>query len=223
MMKFPIIGIIGGMGPQAGLDLASKVIAETQAVTDQDHLPMALLSYGHLIGDRSSYVFGESIPNPGIAIASVARDLAKMDIKVAGIPCNSAHAPQIFNEMIRLLDGVNIRILHLIEETVKYLKKSLPDITQIGCISTLSVHRLGIYHSALENAGLTPVIPSNQVAEHLVHRAIFDPEFGIKAKSAPVTAQAKQMVLDAVYHCREEGAEAVIMGCTELPLAVPRA
>lgn len=223
LMKIPVIGIIGGMGPQAGLDLAAKVIAETQAVTDQDHLPMSLLSYGHLIGDRSAYVFGKPIENPGIAIASVARELSSLGVQVAGIPCNSAHAPQIFDELTRSLKGIPIRILHLIHETIQYIQDTLPGITRIGCLSTLSVHRLGLYRSALEDAGYTPVMPTDEVAEQVVHRAIFDPGFGIKAKSAPVTDQARKMILSAVDHCRSKGVEAVILGCTELPLAVSHA
>lgn len=215
-----MVGILGGMGPQAGLDLAAKVIAETQAATDQNHLPMALLSYSHLIGDRSAYVLGVSRENPGIAIASVASDLAKLGVRVAGIPCNSAHAPQIFDELLRSLTGVDIRILHLIHETILYIKESVPKVTKIGCLSTLSVHRTGLYHSHLHSAGLTPIIPSDEIAEHIVHRAIYDPEFGIKARSLPVTEQARQMVLSAVNHCKLKGAEAVILGCTELPLAV---
>ncbi len=222
-MEIPVIGIIGGMGPQAGLDLAAKVIAQTRAVTDQDHLPMALLSYGHLIGDRSSYVFGEPIPNPGIAIASVARELSNLGVQVAGIPCNSAHAPQIFDELTRVLKDTRIRILHLIQETIRHIQETLPDMTRIGCLSTLSVHRLGLYRSALEDAGYTPVMPTDEVAEQVVHRAIFDPGFGIKAQSAPVTDQAQAMILSAVDHCCSRGAEAVILGCTELPLAVSHA
>lgn len=219
-MNIPVIGIIGGMGPQAGLDLAAKVIAETQAVTDQDHLPMALLSYSHLIGDRSAYVFGEPIDNPAIAISSVARDLSDLGVQVAGIPCNSAHAPQIFDELTRSLEGTDIRILHLIQETILHVQETLPHFTRIGYLSTLSVHRLGLYQSVLEGANYTPVIPTDEVAEHVVHRAIFDPEYGIKSKSAPVTDKAQRMILSAVHHCYSRGAEAIILGCTELPLAV---
>ncbi len=217
-MNHPVIGIIGGMGPQAGLDLASKVIAQTQAVTDQDHIPMALLSYSHLIGDRSAYVLGEPIPNPGIAIAAVARELMRLGVQVAGIPCNSAHAPEIFDELTRLSKGV--RILHLIQETVRHIQETMPHITRIGCLSTISVHHLGLYRSALEQAGYTPIMPTDDVAEHVVHRAIFDQEYGIKAQSAQITDQAQEMVRSAVDHCHSKGAEAVILGCTELPLAV---
>lgn len=219
-MNIPIIGIIGGMGPQAGLDLAEKVIAETQAVSDQDHLPVALLSYSHLIGDRSAYVFGEPIPNPGIAIATVARKLSQLGVRTAGIPCNSAHAPEIWNELQKSLSDVKIHILHLIQETIRYIEELLPGITRIGCLSTLSVHRLGLYRAALENAGMSVVMPSDDLAEEVVHRAIFDPEFGIKAHSAPVTDQACELVHSAIDACYHKGAEAVILGCTELPLAV---
>ncbi len=222
-MSIPTIGIIGGMGPQAGLDLAAKVISETTANTDQEHLPMALLSFGHLIGDRSAYVFGDPIPNPAIAIASVARKLAQLGVEVAGIPCNSAHAPQIMNVTKEELKGVKIRILHLIQETIRYLKQSIPDITHVAPLSTLSVHRLGLYEFALQDANFSAVMPSEDVAENLVHRAIFDHDFGIKAHSSPVTSQAKTMILDAIDHCYRKGAQAVILGCTELPLAVSAA
>ena len=219
-MKFPIIGIIGGMGPQAGLDLAAKVIAETQAVTDQEHLPVALLSYSHRIADRSAYVLGEPVSNPAIAIAGVTRELARLGVRVAGIPCNSAHAPPIFDELECSLEGENIRILHLIHETIRYLRDSLPGVSKIGCISTLSVHRLRLYESALIKDGFTPIMPLDEVAENVVHRAIFDPEFGIKAHSSPTTPKAQEMLRSAVDHCRKRGAEAIILGCTELPLAV---
>jgi len=219
-MSIPPIGIIGGMGPQAGVDLAAKVIAETKALTDQEHLPMVLLSFGHLIGDRSAYVFGDPIPNPGVAIASAVDKLAQFGVQVAGIPCNSAHAPQIMNVMKENLQNGGIRILHLIEETIAYLRQSAPDVTHVGCLSTLSVHRLGLYKSALEDAHFSAVMPSDDVAENLVHRAIFDHDFGIKAHSSPVTEKAKLMILDAIDHCYKNGAQAVILGCTELPLAI---
>ncbi|MCY4170247.1 MAG: amino acid racemase [Bacteroidetes bacterium] len=219
-MSLAPIGIIGGMGPQAGLDLAQKVIAETKANNDQEHLPMVLLSYGHLIGDRSAFIFGDPIPNPGIAIASVAHQLEQFGVQVAGIPCNSAHAPQIRTIMQDHLKHVNIKILHLIQETIDYLRQFTPNITHVGCLSTLSVHRLELYKSALEEANYTVVMPSEDVAENLVHRAIFDHDFGIKAHSSPVTPKAKKMVLDAIDHCHQKGAQAIILGCTELPLAV---
>ena len=208
------------MGPYAGLDLVEKIFAETDASTDQDHLPVALLSYSHRIADRTAFVFGHTSDNPGHAIAEVACELASLGIQVAGMPCNSAHAPMIFEVVSRSLAGTNLRILHLIDETVRHVREFSPTAQHIGCLSTLSVHRLGLYRNAVEAAGLTPVMCDDHVAEHVVHRAIYDKDWGIKACSKPVTRQAQKLVLQGIHHVRERGAEAVILGCTELPLAV---
>ena len=64
-------------------------------------------------------------------------------------------------------------------------------------------------------------MPDDHIAEHAVHRAIYDPHFGIKAVSNPCTKEATELVLKGIKHVHERGAEAVILGCTELPLAVP--
>ena len=219
-MDYPTIGVLGGMGPYAGIDLVSKIFDETAASADNEHLPVALLSYGHRIADRSAFVFGQTEINPGYAIAEVAKDLAKLGARVGGIACNSAHAPAIFSVMKQELAGEDIHILHLIEETVRYIVEVFPAARRIGCLSTYSVHRFGLYRNAVEAAGLQAVMPTDEVAEHGVHRAIYDPVFGIKAVSNPCTDQAVAMVRDSVDHVQARGAEAVILGCTELPLAV---
>ena len=63
-----------------------------------------------------------------------------------------------------------------------------------------------------------------EIAERECDRElIFDPVFGIKAQANPVTPQARQNLLNAIGHLRDKGAEAVILGCTELPLAITSA
>lgn len=218
----PLIGILGGMGPYAGLDLVRKIFDETQAQTDQQHLPVALLSYPHRILDRSAYLFGEITENPADAIAEVARQLDGLGATVAGLPCNSAHAPAIFDVVKAHLraSGYRIRLLHMIDEAARYARETLPDIRRIGALSTLALYRLGLYPKAIEAAGFEAVVPDEAVQRDLVNRAIYDPVYGIKAQSNPVTETARRHVLDAIGQLREHGAEAVILGCTELPLAV---
>lgn len=217
-----VIGILGGMGPYAGLDLVQKVFDETTAGTDQEHLPVALLSYSHRIQDRSEYILGRASENPALAIADVARDLDRLGARVAGIPCNSAHAPPIFDVLCNDLrrSRHEIRILHMIRETVSYARRAKPNLRRIGPISTFAVHSLGLYRDAIEMEGMEAVLPDENVAKDLVNRAIFDPNFGIKSHSHPVTGTARNLVLKAIDHLRDRGAEAVILGCTELPLAV---
>ncbi len=221
MDKEPIIGVIGGMGPYAGLDLVRKIFDQTQAALDQEHLPVAMLSYAHCIQDRSAYLFGEAAENPAYAIAEVARRLDGLGATVAGIPCNSAHAPRIFDAVKAQLcaSGHRIRLLHMIEEAARYAREHVNGIRRIGALSTLATYRLGLYQPVIEAAGFETVMPDEDQAR-LVHRSIYDPAYGIKAQSNPVTETARGLLLDAIAHLRHKGAEAVMLGCTELPLAI---
>lgn len=223
MAKDKVIGIIGGMGPHASLDLANKIIELTPARTDHDHLPVALLNYPDRIVDRSTFLFGESDTNPAGAIADIARDLEQVGAVVAGMPCNTAHAPPIYDVVVEQLrdSGHGIRLIHMIEETACFLRDAHDDITCVGTLSTLAVYELGLYRRALQEAGLETVFPDEHIVHDVVNPTIFDPDFGLKAKSHPVTDRARQSLLDAIDHLRNKGADAVILGCTELPIAVP--
>lgn len=217
-----VIGIIGGMGPYAGLDLTRKIFDHTEAGTDQDHLPVALLTYPDRIIDRSKFLFGETDVNPALALADIARLLDQAGAVVGAMPCNTAHAPAIFDAMVASLEasGHRIQMINMIKETASYIRQHVPGVQRIGILSTLAVYRLGIYRDAVAAEGLTPVLPDEQVEIDLVNRSIFDPEFGIKARANPVTPRARQNLVDAIDHLAENGADAVILGCTELPLAI---
>lgn len=216
------IGIIGGMGPYAGLDLVRKIFDNTVAGKDQDHLPVTLVSYPHLIIDRSTYIFGQTKENPALALAEIARKLEGAGAVVAAMPCNTAHAPMIFDVIGEELrkSGHKIRMLSMIDEAARFVRDEMAGVQRVGVISTIATFKLGLYTRALEEAGIEPVLPDEDVEEHLVNRTIFDENFGIKAKANPVTHTARQNLLDAIAHLQAKGAEAVILGCTELPLAI---
>ena len=101
-----IIGVIGGMGPHAGLDLVHKIFDQTDACTDHAHVPVALLSFPEQIPDRGAFLFGRTDVNPADAIVDIVRRLETIGVLVAGIPCNTAHAPPIFDAVVTALrDG----------------------------------------------------------------------------------------------------------------------
>ena len=211
------------MGPYAGIDLVRKIFDETVAESDQEHLPVTLVSYAHRICDRSAFILGHQRTNPAAGIAASLAQLGQTGATVAGIPCNSAHAPCIFDEVVKALEerGLKLRLLHLIREALKLAREAVPGIRRIAPLSTFGLHTAGLYKRQIAGAGLTGVMPSEDVAEHVVHRAIFDPVFGIKAHSNPVTNTARSLVLEGVRHLKRRWAGAVILGCTVLPLAVP--
>lgn len=223
MEQDKIIGVIGGMGPYAGLDLVRKIFDLTDAQKDQQHLPVALLSFPGWIRDRSTFLFEKTGENPADAIFEIAKRLDELGAVVAGIPCNTAHAPSIFDALEEKLkeSGSQLRLIHMIQEAASHIRKSTQGVSRVGILSTLAVYRLGLYGRALEAEGLTPVVPDENVQENIVNRTIFDPTYGIKAQANPVSLIARQSLLNAIEHLREKGAEAVILGCTELPLAIP--
>lgn len=216
-----IIGVVGGAGPYAGLDLVQKIFDHTLANTDQEHLPVALLSYPGEIPDRSAFLLGKSEENPGIALARIVRQLDSLGASVVAIPCHTAHASLIYDVMKKELarESSRAQVLHIAEQTALFVMKHFPSNRRFGILSTSGTRKARIYPQAFESHGLAVAEPSAQVQEN-VHRAIYDPNFGIKAKSSPVTSEARQMVLDAISELKDEGAEAVVLACTELPLAI---
>ena len=217
-----MIGIVGGVGPYTGLDLFRKVLDNTLAERDQEHLDVVLLSVPSGIMDRTDYLLGKSGINPAFAIAEVLIKLEAAGAGVAGIPCNTVHAPEIFSlilERIHRRDS-RIKVLHLINETVSHIGISHPDLTRIGVLSTTGTYRSGIYQNALEKSGYRVILPPAEMQERLIHPAVYDPEYGIKARSNPVHPRARENLLSGIRYLKDQGAEAVIMGCTEIPLAL---
>jgi aspartate racemase len=217
-----MIGIVGGVGPYAGWDLFRKVLDNTLAESDQEHLDVVLLSVPSAIMDRTEYLLGRSGINPAFAIAEVLVRLEAAGACVAGIPCNTAHAPEIFSLIQERISKRNsrIKVLHLINETVSYIGTSHPGLTRIGVLSTTGTYRSGIYLDTLEKSGYRVILPTAEMQERLIHPAVYDPEFGIKTRSNPVHPRARESLLSGISYLKEHGAEAVIMGCTEIPMAI---
>ena len=211
------------MGPQAGLDLAQNVLAATAATTDQDHVPLIVASIPGGIPDRTEYLLGQVEQNPAEPMADVAERLIRAGATVLGVPCNSAHAAPIWEPLSARLHATapEVQLLSLIDETMDHLQVMLPAGSRVGVLGTTGSYRLGLYSQALEAAGFEAIMPEQGIQERIVHPAIYDTEYGIKAHPAPVSRIARESVCGALAHLHDRGADAVILGCTELPLAMP--
>ena len=213
------IGILGGMGPQAGFDLATTVTAETLASRDQDHIPVVVWSQPG-IPDRTAWLSDSSAADPAPAMVEGFRALERAGAGVAGMACNTAHTPILFDRVRAELDhaGARIRILHLIEETVAGIRQTHPGLQKVGILATRGTLTARLYHAALEEAGFAPI--SHEDPDRLTD-AIYHPAKGIKACAHQATHFAREEVESAVRELTRRGAEAIILGCTELPLALP--
>lgn len=214
------IGVVGGVGPFAGIDLLGKIAAQTAVSLDQDHLTVLNWSQPGTIVDRTEFLLGQVAENPAFALAAQVQQLANMGAGVVGIPCNTAHAPQIFNQIRAELAAArcDVRLLHMIEEVGRFLQTSLPEVTKVGVLSTTGTYQAGVYVEVLEGLGFTAVLPPFSLQTEKIHPAIYDPAYGIKACGC-ATAQAQANLQEGIDTLIAAGAEAIILGCTELPLA----
>ncbi len=225
----PLIGILGGMGPEAGLDMASKIIAETDAELDQEHLPVVLFSIPEDVPNRTEFLLGNADINPAGEIVRQLGCMERLGVSVAAMACNTAHAAPIFDQIVRLRTEIvrfpkescsPIKLLHLIEETAQWVRLRYSGIENVGILGTRGTYQFRLYDDRLVAEGLNPIRPDDRIALGSLQEAIFDPVWGIKAYSNPVSDRAAEVVLEAIVHLEHKGADAVILGCTELPLAM---
>lgn len=218
-----MIGIVGGLGPYAGLDLLRKVYDQTLAVRDQEHLDTILISMPSSFAERTEYLTGRLEENPGMAIAGVVKQLDRAGATVAGIPCNTAHAEPIFRVIPEELKkaGCRIRLLHIIEETIAFIRSEYGHLKRIGVLSTTGAYHSHIFKDPLEENGFTVYRPPMEMQEAFIHTAIHHPEYGIKSFSDPVHPRSRENLMVGIRYLKAAGAEAVILGCTEIPIAIP--
>ncbi|MCB9421280.1 MAG: aspartate/glutamate racemase family protein [Ardenticatenaceae bacterium] len=216
-----IIGIVGGAGPFAGLDLQTKILNQTDATQDQEHLTIINLSQPNQLTDRTAFLLGETAVNPAQAIFQQLQLLERAGTAVAAIPCNTAHAPVIFDVVLAQLKAAGSRLtfLNMVYETAQYIHQHHPGIKRIGVLSTTGTYRVRIYPDLLETIGFEVLVPDEVVQKTAVQPAIYHPQHGIKA-CGKATPQSRNWLLQSIHHLQQQGAEAIILGCTELPLAI---
>ncbi len=214
------IGIIGGIGPFADIDLIQKIHTQTQASTDQEHIPVILHSFPHQIPDRSAFLSGQLPDNPSGPLSHVLESVARAGAAVVGMPCNTAHAPTIFEPLQERAAALGIRLLNMADETVQFVQKHYPDIQRPGLFGTNGTYQSGVYEVAFAQLGIDLILPASTMQAEVMHPAIYDPIWGIKAICHPASKQARRLLGRGVMHLKERHADAVLLACTELPPAV---
>ncbi|MCP3981358.1 MAG: aspartate/glutamate racemase family protein [bacterium] len=216
-----VIGIVGGMGPYAGLDLLRKLSDLTAATRDQDHLELVLLSVPQ-VPDRTAFLAGQATADPAPTILDAMRRLERSGAGIVGMPCNTAHAAPILDRVLESLERERtaLRFVHMIRETADALLQHARRPQRVGLLATNGTVASGVYDTAFSEAELEIVYPADDVQHGVLHAAIYDPAYGIKATGGHVAPEARDAVLRSVRHLADRGCEAVVLGCTELPLAV---
>lgn len=204
------LGVVGGVGPAATVDFLSKVVRNTPASRDQDHLRV-LVEQNPQIPDRTEHLVGDGM-DPTLALYATCKKLQAGEADLIAIPCNTAHA---FVEALQ--SELEIPILNMLTVTVKHIRETFPALRKVGLLATSGTVSSGVYRRALEENGLQEVLPTPKL-QKCVMNAIYGPA-GVKAgfTSASSVADVDAAIDDLVA----QGAEIVILGCTELPLLLP--
>jgi aspartate racemase len=199
------IGVIGGMGPDATVDFFAKLVSASHAERDQDHLRV-LIDNDPSVPDRTAAIEGRGA-SPAPHLARMARGLIAQGATLLVMPCNSAHA---FAGAIVEAAGA-VPFLDLIETTVAATRKRLPGVARVGLLATDGTLAARLYHDAYARAGIEALAPRGD-DQALVMAAIY------AVKRGGAEGSLRSALRHACERLVEGGAEALIAGCTEIPL-----
>ncbi len=205
-MPEKIIGILGGMGPEATIDLFYKIIKFTSAEKDQDHLRI-IIDNNPKIPDRTAAILGKG-EDPLLALQQTARNLEKAGADFIIIPCNTAH---YFLPSIQ--ESVKIPILNMIEETAKETQKRIPQIQKVGLLASIGVYETKLYHQRFKKFNIEVISPEEKDKEEVM-KAIY------AIKAGDLSEGVKKSILKIAQELIDRGAGAIIAGCTEIPLII---
>jgi len=200
------IGVVGGMGPWATLDFFEKVLRATPVRRDQEHLRL-IIDNNPKIPDRGPAILGDG-EDPTPALVATARNVEAAGADLIVIPCNTAH---YFFQAIQA--AVRVPVVHIMQEVAGAASRRFPRIGRVGLLATRATVATGLYQDAFRPLGAAVVVP-DQHGQEVIDRLIY----AIKAQGVDDALRSAGVAVGRGLN--RAGAEAMILGCTELPLVL---
>ena len=197
------IGIVGGMGPLATCDLFRKIVEVTDAKSDQEHVRVCIDNNTE-ISDRTAAILSGG-PDPVPEMVKSAVRLQGMGADVLIMPCNTAH---YFYD--RLVPFVDTPFLNMIEETAKEIRQK--GMKKVGLLATDGTCQSGVYKKVFDAMGIETCMPS-PARQRSVMDVIYK---GVKAGNLSIDLTGFYEAMEELF---ADGAETLVLGCTELPVA----
>ncbi|AIF51308.1 aspartate/glutamate racemase family protein [Pelosinus sp. UFO1] len=203
------IGILGGMGPMATADLFEKIIKNTPASTDQEHLKVIVYNNPQIPSRINAIINGTESPLK--ELISSAKLLEKAGAEVLVMPCNTAH---FWYQDIQ--KAVNVKLINMIENTADYVKVQKLDSTEkFMLFASVATVKTEMYQKAFLAKGLVVLTP-NIEEQKIVSLAIQE------AKAGRIEDNSNNKLLsEIIFKYQQMGVSAFIAGCTEIPLLFP--
>ena len=216
-----MIGILGGMGTQAGLDFCNKLAILNRGKIDQEY-PLFLLYNKSNIPGRPESIGSQTKKLSNKSTNKTSREkynkvlksllkgcklLEKNKCKFIVIPCNTAH--YWFDD---LQNKINIPIINMPKEVFKFTKKKCKKSSKVGLLATEGTLKTGVYKKFFEK-DYQLIEPSQKIQKLSVNKAIKL----VKMGNVKAAAKAIKPAIDSLIKLK---CKKIILGCTELPIAI---
>ena len=199
-----MIGILGGMGTQAGLDFCSKLAKLNRGKADQKY-PLFVLYNKSNIPDRKQNL--KKYNKVLKSLVEGCKFLQKSKCKFISIPCNTAH--YWYKDLKK---KIKIPILNMPEIVYSNAKKNLKRNSKIGLLATEATIKTGVY-SHYFNKKFLLISPNTILQQRSVNKSI-------KLVKMGKTKEAERAIKPAVNYLIKKKCKKIILGCTELPIAI---
>ncbi|MDR2726603.1 MAG: amino acid racemase [Deltaproteobacteria bacterium] len=206
MPKEQVIGVVGGMGPEATVELLHHIIRLTPASEDSDHIRCVVDSNtkppAHIkaLGENSGL-------SPVAGMCDTARRLEAWGVDFLVMPCNTAHYC-----LDELQAAVSIPVLNLLDIAVAAARKRVPGLRRVGLLATTDTVRTGLYADRFARAGVVLLVPDAARQQQTL-------DLIAAIKAGRTGSGSCRTLRDLADHLAGQGAQAVVLGCTELGLA----
>lgn len=199
------IGIVGGLGPETGCSfLLSINRAIEQRLSCQADLVLENVSVS--LDATKQIARGEYSVEHERALVDAVRRLNNAEVELIAIPCNTVH---VFIELLR--GSSRVPILSITEETAKRsVEKS---VNNIGVLGTSTTIQQGLHEKDHQKQGVSVVVPmqkDQKVLDEIIPKIIY----------GSATRENKKQLIQIARSLQMRGAEAIILGCTDLHLLV---
>ncbi|HCJ7426974.1 TPA: amino acid racemase [Citrobacter freundii] len=201
-----LIGVLGGMGPAATVDLFNKFVTFTAAQRDQEHIPLIISSIPDIPDRTDALMHHGHSPLP--AMRDYMHKLEDAGAECIVIPCNTAHF--WFNE---LKECCHTELLSIVETTMNEVKNCGK--SRIGLLATNATLYMGLYQKGIESLGLTCVSPDSSG-----QKKVMDSIYCLKAGDLK---RAQTLMNEQAEMLFSRGAEVIVLGCTEVPVILANA
>ncbi len=204
-MREKIVGIIGGMGPEATVDLMARVIKATPAKDDVDHIRM-LVDNNPKVPSRIKALIEGGGESPVPCLQEMARRLAAWGADFLAMPCNTAHY-----YLRDLQESLAIPVLDMIGLAVRAVIVQTPGLKTVGLLASTAVLNLKLYEKRFAESGVALVPPADQFQTGVMHAIK-------KIKTSSYGSEVVGAVQAAADNLVGRGARALLVACTELSI-----